>query len=56
MRAMYSGLFVSEVISHAAPTLCMKVPMSETRFEASRFLKVGFRRGRHGPGEAVASG
>jgi len=47
---------VSEVISQAAPTLCMNVPMSETRLDASRFRKVGFRRGRHGLAETAASG
>src|SRR5581483_11243005 len=34
-----------ETINHAAPTLCMNVPTSETRSAISRLRNVGSRRG-----------
>jgi hypothetical protein len=40
---------VSDVISQAAPTLCMNAPISEIRFVARRFRNVAFRRGCQGP-------
>src|SRR5579863_1383654 len=40
MRATYIGPPLSEIISHAAPTVCMKAPMSETTFATSRLRKV----------------
>src|SRR5580698_9616645 len=46
MRATYIGPPLSEIISHAAPTVCMKAPMSETTFATSRLRKVVDFRGR----------
>src|SRR4029450_11218112 len=37
----------SETMSHAAPTLCMNAPMSETTSAIRRRLKIGLRRGLH---------
>src|SRR5262249_4886544 len=37
----------SETMSHAAPTLCMNAPMSETTSAIRRLLKSGLRRGLH---------
>jgi hypothetical protein len=47
IKAMCIGLLLSEVISHAAPTLCMNVPISETKSAMSRFRKSPTRSGRH---------
>jgi hypothetical protein len=48
IKAMKRELLVSVVINHAAPTVCMKAPISETRSAISRLRKSGMRRGRHG--------
>jgi hypothetical protein len=37
---------LSDTINQAAPTLCMKVPISETTFAVSRLRNVGERNGR----------
>src|ERR1700733_13666249 len=42
-------------MSHAAPTLCMKVPMSETTSATRRFRNVGARKGRHRLGTSFES-
>src|ERR1700722_9917939 len=44
--ATYMGPALSETISHAAPTLCMNVPMSDTMSAISRLRKAGARNGR----------
>ena len=46
MRATYRGPAFSDTIIQAAPTLCMKVPISETTFAVSRLRNVGERNGR----------
>src|SRR6202023_186664 len=46
MSATYIGPALSDTISQAAPTLCMKVPISETTFAVSRLRNVGERNGR----------
>jgi len=46
VSATYIGHAPSETISHAAPTFCMNVPMSETTSARSRLRKVGVRNGR----------
>src|SRR5579863_5671929 len=46
MRATYIGPPLSEIISHAAPTVCMNAPMSETTFATSRLRKTVDLRGR----------
>src|SRR5579872_6450597 len=51
MRATYPGPACNETINHAAPTLCMKVPMSETRSAISRLRNVGTRSGRPKPAD-----
>src|SRR6266478_8599442 len=51
MRARYIGLLVSEVMSHAAPTLCINVPMSDAKSAIRRFRKMRMRSGRQGLGE-----
>ena len=35
-----------DTLSHAAPTLCMNVPMSESRSATNRLLKIDVRKGR----------
>src|SRR5579859_5935380 len=52
MSATSPGPARSETINHAAPTFCMKVPISETRFAISRWRKIGTRSGRPKPAEA----
>ena len=47
VSATYMGPAPSETISQAAPTLCMKVPISETTSATNRLRKVGTRRGRN---------
>ena len=49
MSATYIGPASSDTINHAAPTLCMKVPISETTFAVSRLRNVGERNGRQRP-------
>jgi hypothetical protein len=46
MSATYIGPVLSDTINQAAPTLCMKVPISETTFAVSRLRNVGERNGR----------
>src|SRR6476660_10110601 len=46
----------SETMSHAAPTLCMNVPMSETTSAIRRLLKIGLRRGLHRLGRLFIDG
>src|SRR5260370_4096136 len=56
VRATYIGPAPSDTISHAAPTDCMKVPMSDMTSAISRLRKSGVRRGRHrlgGPPEGI---
>jgi len=43
-----SVLLLSEVMSQAAPTACMKAPTSEAKSAMSRFRNRGIRSGRHG--------
>src|SRR5437879_3021331 len=52
---MWRGLSVSDVINHAAPTLCMKAPMSETKSAMIRSRKFLLPMGRHGLVEAGVS-
>src|SRR5260370_6080122 len=46
VRATYIGPAFSDTISQAAPTFCMKVPISETTLAMSKLRKVGERSGR----------
>src|SRR5260370_31337752 len=46
VRATYRVPALSETMSHAAPTLCMNVPMSETMSATSRLRKAGVCNGR----------
>src|SRR5580658_6329117 len=46
ISATYIGPALSDTINQAAPTLCMKVPISETTFAVSRLRNVGVRNGR----------
>src|ERR1700735_228206 len=48
MSAICSGLLLSDVISHAAPTPCMNDPTSDAKSAISRFRNTGIRRGLHG--------
>ena len=48
MSATYIVLVVSDIISHAAPTLCINVPMSETKSAIRRLRNIGMRSGRQG--------
>ncbi len=47
VSATYSGPAPSDTISHADPTPCMKVPISEAMSAMSKCRKIGVRRGRH---------
>ena len=47
VSATYAGPALSDTISHAAPTLCINVPTSETTSAISKLRKVDDRRGRH---------
>jgi hypothetical protein len=47
VRATIVALAPRDIISHAAPTLCMKVPMSDTRLARNTSRKRVLRRGRH---------
>ena len=47
VRATIVASAPSDTISHAAPTLCMNVPMSDTRSAMNTWRKRGTRRGRH---------
>src|ERR1700722_9392801 len=47
VRATYIGPALRDTMSQAAPTLCMKVPTSETTLAISRLRNVDDRRGRH---------
>ena len=53
VSATYIGPAPSDTISHAAPTLCMNVPMSETTSAMSKLRKIGVRSGRHKLGGSV---
>src|ERR1700733_2240229 len=44
---MYVVLLVSVVINHAAPTVCMNVPISEAKSAISKLRNKGIRRGCH---------
>ena len=46
VRATYIGPALRDTISQAAPTLCMKVPTSETTSAISKLRKVGDLSGR----------
>src|SRR5215469_11917251 len=48
------GPALSEIMSQAAPTLCMNVPISERTSAMNRFRKVGARNGRQRLGFSVA--
>jgi hypothetical protein len=48
MSAICRGLLLSEVINHAAPTLCINAPTSEAKSAMRRFRNNGVRRGCHG--------
>src|SRR5579862_3506129 len=47
VSATYSGLAPIDTMSHAAPTLCMNVPRSDTTSARSSRRKIGVRSGRH---------
>src|SRR5258708_35289416 len=47
VRATYIGPALSDTISHAAPTLCINVPVSETTSAMSKLRKVDDLKGRH---------
>ena len=47
VRAIYIGPAPSDTINHAAPTLCMNVPISEITSAISKFRKTAIRSGRH---------
>ena len=47
VSATSSGPAPCETISHAAPTPCINVPISETRSATNRFRNIGRRSGRH---------
>ena len=47
VSATYSGLAPIDTMSHAAPTLCMNVPTSDTTSAMSSWRKIGVRSGRH---------
>src|SRR5450755_635872 len=55
VRATYRGPAWREIISQAAPTLCINVPMSEATSATSRLRKIGPRRGRHRVGTSLES-
>jgi len=48
MSAVSSVLLLSEVMSQAALTACMKAPTSEAKSAMSRFRNKGIRSGRQG--------
>ncbi len=54
MSAMFSGPALSDTISQAAPTPCMKAPMSETKLASRRSRKTRVFSGRHGLAGAAA--
>src|SRR5439155_5170688 len=49
VSATYIGPAPNDTMSHAAPTLCMKVPMSDSTSAMRRFRNVGARSGDHRP-------
>src|SRR5258707_6978 len=51
VSATYIGPAPSDTINHAAPTLCMKVPISEMTSATSRLRKTAVCSGRHKLGE-----
>src|SRR6266849_588048 len=53
VSATYIGPAPSDTINHAAPTLCMNVPISEMTSASNRLRKTANRNGRHKLGEAV---
>jgi len=56
VSATYIGPALSETMSHAAPTLCMNAPMSETTLARSRLRKIGVWNGRQRLGTSDDSG
>jgi hypothetical protein len=55
VSATYIGPAPRETMSHAAPTVCMNVPISDMTSAISRFRKSGVRSGRHRVGVRPAS-
>src|ERR1700735_607766 len=53
MSAICSGLLLSDVINHAAPTPCIKEPTSDAKSAIRRFRKSGMRRGLQGLEDAA---
>src|SRR5258705_3254764 len=56
VSATYIGPAPSETMSHAAPTVCMNVPISDMTSAIRRLRKTGVRSGRHRLGVPLPSG
>src|SRR3984893_19186058 len=55
VSATYIGPAPTETMSHAAPTPCMNVPISDTTSATSSWRKIGVRNGRHRLGVSCLS-
>jgi len=52
---MKTALVVDVVINHAAPIVCMNVPMSDTKSAINKLRNSATRSGRHGESAADVS-